>query len=240
MIVNISVLFLSTFGGAWLARLFVSGKEYALKVLLAFSGSFLLAITALHILPDIFLESGHNHSIGIFILMGILLQIVLEFFTQGIEHGHLHHHNGLAHHQMLSPAAVGGLYLHSFLESLPLGVQWLNESGGILFWGIVLHHLPVGIILYTMFKAIGMKRQKILLFLGLFALSSPAGALTGFFVPIFRDIYLYLLAIVAGIFMHISTTIIFETNHNHRFNLMKVISFILAVILAYQLVENFR
>jgi uncharacterized membrane-anchored protein len=33
-----------------------------------------------------------------------------------------------------------------------------------------------------------------------------------------------ILAVVVGMFLHISTTIIFETSENHKFNLMKLIA----------------
>lgn len=233
MIINLSILFFSTFSGAWLARWFSTRNLSGLKILLAFSGSFILAITVLHILPDIYEYGGHSHFIGLFILFGILLQIVLEFFTQGIEHGHHHHDHVLA----LSKGAVAGLYLHSILESLPLGVQWILEERNLLFWGVVFHHLPIGIILYMILKSKGLNRNKILLYLALFAMSSPAGALIGFYIPVFHDLFVYLLAIVAGIFMHISTTIIFESSHDHRFNLMKLVTIILSSGLAFAMVE---
>ncbi|MCX8148801.1 ZIP family metal transporter [Thermaurantimonas aggregans] len=234
MIVNLLTLFFSTFSGAWLARWFTSRNHPGLKILLAFSGSFILAITALHILPDIYDRSGHNHIVGLFIMLGILLQIVLEFFTQGIEHGHHHHHDNVL---SLSKGAVVGLYLHSILESLPLGVQWILDEGNLLFWGVVFHHLPIGIILYMILKSKGLKRNKILFYLALFAMSSPAGALAGYFIPAFQKIFVYLLAIVAGIFMHISTTIIFESSHDHRFNMMKLVTIVLASSLAFGMVE---
>jgi uncharacterized membrane protein YdcZ (DUF606 family) len=41
-----------------------------------------------------------------------------------------------------------------------------------------------------------------------------------------------LLAIVVGMFLHISTTIIFEASENHRFNLAKLASIFVGVTLA--------
>ena len=66
-------------------------KKNNLKLLLAFSGSFLLSITVMHLLPDVY--ESHNLSVGIFIMLGILFQIVLEFFSKGAEHGHVHGHD---------------------------------------------------------------------------------------------------------------------------------------------------
>ena len=65
-------------------------KKTNIKLLLAFSGAFLLSLTVLHLLPELFSE-GHNHlhdgeeiqasiPVGVFIMIGILFQILLEFF----------------------------------------------------------------------------------------------------------------------------------------------------------------
>ena len=42
-----------------------------LKLLLAFSGSFLLSLTVIHLLPEVY--ESHNHNVGIFIMIGICL-----------------------------------------------------------------------------------------------------------------------------------------------------------------------
>jgi small basic protein len=42
----------------------------------------------------------------------------------------------------------------------------------------------------------------------------------------------YLLAAVVGMFLHISTTIIFESSENHKFNFVKLLSIIFGVALA--------
>jgi hypothetical protein len=41
-----------------------------------------------------------------------------------------------------------------------------------------------------------------------------------------------ILAVVVGMFLHISTTIIFETTENHKFNLLKLMSILIGVALA--------
>ena len=43
----------------------------------------------------------------------------------------------------------------------------------------------------------------------------------------------YLNAIVIGVFLHISTTILFEASKNHKFNASKLGVIILGIILAY-------
>ena len=49
-----------------------------IKLLMAFSGAFLLSITVMHLLPDVY--ESKNTKIGLFIMLGILFQIALEFF----------------------------------------------------------------------------------------------------------------------------------------------------------------
>jgi zinc transporter ZupT len=64
-----------------------------LKLLLAFSGSFLLSLTVMHLLPEIY--KTLSPTIGLYIMIGILFQIVLDFFSKGAEHGHVHGHDKL-------------------------------------------------------------------------------------------------------------------------------------------------
>ena len=85
-----------------------------LKLLLAFSGSFLLSLTVMHLLPDVY-ESGNN-SVGIFIMLGILFQIILEFFSKGAEHGHVHGHDKMTQMPWL---LFISLCIHAFLEGFP-------------------------------------------------------------------------------------------------------------------------
>ena len=67
--------------GYLIAILLKPKAKQNLKLLLAFSGSFLLSLTVIHLLPDVY--ESDNKSIGIFIMCGILFQIILEFFLAG-------------------------------------------------------------------------------------------------------------------------------------------------------------
>ena len=66
----------------------------------------------------------------------------------------------------------------------------------------------------------------------LFAIMSPLGVYAG---NIFDALSFYhdeILAIVIGIFLHISTTILFESTNGHRFSLTKIITIIVGTLLA--------
>jgi hypothetical protein len=67
-----------------------------------------------------------------------------------------------------------------------------------------------------------------------FAAMTPIGVLFGFYISpsqIGLDVPI-ILAVVVGMFLHISTTIIFETSENHKFNFIKLISILLGCSLA--------
>lgn len=193
-----------------------------LKLLLAFSGSFLLSITVFHFLPEVY--HNNDESIGLFIMIGILLQIILEFFSKGAEHGHVH----LKKESTLFPWLLFiSLSIHSILEGIPI------EAHHNLIYGIIVHKLPIAIILSTYFLASELSKTKITFFLILFAIMTPLGVVLSSNFEIIQVYYYELSAIVIGIFLHISTTILFESNENHKFNLTKLLTIIVAVAIAY-------
>lgn len=193
-----------------------------LKLLLAFSGAFLLSITVFDFLPDVYHEQ--NKNVGLFIMVGILFQIVLEFFSKGAEHGHVHINKNTS---TFPWQLFISLNIHSVLEGVPIHA---HES---LIYGVIIHKLPVAIILSTFFFASKMPKNKSLLFLLLFALMTPFGVYLSRNFSFFETYFIEISAIVIGIFLHISTTILFESNEGHKFNITKLGTIILAVIMAY-------
>jgi zinc transporter ZupT len=192
-----------------------------LKLLLAFSGSFLLSLTVLQLLPEVY--ENPSKRIGIFIMAGILFQIILEFFSKGAEHGHVHGHDKINHIPWL---LFISLCVHALLEGFPVGHHH------DLAIGIAIHHLPIAIILTTFFLNAGLNKKALLLFMVTFALMTPAGTLLSDTFPILNDYYTEITAVVIGILFHISSTIIFESSEGHKFNVAKVSMIILGILLA--------
>ncbi|MCK5401402.1 MAG: ZIP family metal transporter [Flavobacteriaceae bacterium] len=201
---------------------FKPSKQKNLKLLLAFSGAFLLSITVFNFLPEVY--NNNSKSVGLFIMIGILLQIVLEFFSKGAEHGHVHLNKSTSIFPWL---LFISLSIHSVLEGLPI------DAHDNLIYGIIIHKLPVAIILSTFFLASQLSRVKILFFLTLFALMTPLGVLLSQETDIFKIYYSEISALVIGIFLHISTIILFESNEGHKFNLTKLTTIIVAIAIAY-------
>lgn len=219
-------------------------SEKILKLSLAFSAAYLLTLSLSHLLPQLF--SDGSKIGGWFILTGFFIQLFLEFFSTGIEHGHVHLHK--KNHQSALPTALFfGLFIHSFLEGIPVSsfVNSIHNDGILtmrnsLIIGIVLHNIPVTVALVTLLKSHEVSRIKFLLILILFALMAPLGSLFGNILEImnFGNIDLIIrfsLGVVIGIFLHISTTIMFENSENHRYNYQKLISIVMGVLMACML-----
>tara|TARA_B100000700_G_C14984146_1_gene827918 strand:- start:113 stop:808 length:696 start_codon:yes stop_codon:yes gene_type:complete len=223
---SILYLFLSVAIGAIIVEIFKPKKSKNIQILLTFSGAYLLAVSVLHLIPELF-QSNIKEGIGVFILTGFLIQILLEYFSKGIEHGHFHKEKVIPITVMIS------LCIHALFEGIPLGGNHFHEhTQEALLTGIVLHKAPVSIVLFSLFLQSGMKKMQAYFLLFLFALMAPIGV---FSAHLFTDLNQYsneIMAIVIGMFLHISTTIIFESTDRHRFSLQKIITIITGTIIA--------
>lgn len=189
---------------------------------LAFSGAFLLSMTIQELLPEVF--EMPTDRIGIFILCGILLQIILEYFSRGAEHGHVHLHSSNRDFPWL---LFISLSVHALLEGFPI-----SEKNNILV-GVMVHKIPVAVILAFFFIRAGYKQWIGLAFLILFGLMTPLGHWLGIEFEILNTYRTEITAVVIGIFLHVSTTIIYESSKDHKFNLAKLLTIILGFSLAY-------
>lgn len=193
----------------------------ALKLILSFSGAYLFAITILHLIPEIY--ESTPVSIGIYVLAGFLFQIFLEFFSEGIEHGHIHVHNHGHAHAAFPATMMIALSVHSFLEGMPLAGAWDHTKQSLLI-GITLHNIPIAIALMSMLMQSHISNTKAIGWLIVFALMTPLGTLTNILLGQAVSIEGFsekIMGVVIGIFLHISTTILFESGDEHRFNLVK-------------------
>ncbi|WP_372745518.1 ZIP family metal transporter [Lutibacter sp.] len=192
---------------------------------LAFSGAYLLSITILHLFPEIYITS-ENTNAGLFILLGLLLQLVLDFFSKGAEHGHIH----IQENTHFPWALFISICIHAFMEGIPLAHNHHHE---FLLWAIVIHKVPIAIILGTFFVKSGIPKVNAITFLLLFSIMSPLGSLAGENITFLTTYKTEITAIIIGIFLHISTIILFETSKDHKFNLLKFIAILVGMVVAY-------
>lgn len=233
MISDLIILFLVPIIGSILAYS-LSGIQRFHKWLLTFSGAYLISIVFLHVLPELY--TSEVKHIGLLILVGFFIQVLLDFLSRGIEHGHAH----LATGSSLSGVLIG-LYLHAFLEGIPLGfddLDHLNENHSF-FMGIILHKLPISIVLTSLLISQYKQKSKVFSQIFLFAIIAPLGYLYGNYfhssIPIQME---QLMAIVVGIFIHVGTTIIFESSDTHSINFGKLVAILAGFLLSVFLIAS--
>lgn len=198
-----------------------------LRLLLSFSGAFLLAVVFLHMLPELY--EGSGASIGAWVLGGFLLQVVLEFFSHGIEHGHMHVHGTGG--KTLPFLTLASLCIHSFAEGMPFADPEVAANTPFLA-GVLLHKMPMAVALATVLQRSGAGMGRSWLLLTVFALAAPLGMLTGAAIGGPEKHGLDgMLALAIGMLLHISTTIIFESAPEHRFNAQRFAAVIMGTLL---------
>ncbi|MEN8884162.1 MAG: ZIP family metal transporter [Flavobacteriaceae bacterium] len=193
------------------------------RLLLAFSGAYLLSVAILHLLPEVYIASSDTKMVGIYILAGIILQSVLESFSKGAEHGHIHiHTDGKTFPTLLFVS----LCIHAFSEGLPI-----HHAGENLLWAIVVHKIPIAVVLTTFLLHTNFSKTTIVIFLSVFGLMSPLGVLLSEEMVFFEKYIMEITALIIGVFLHISTIILFESSENHKFNLKKFLAILAGILL---------
>ncbi|WP_298759866.1 ZIP family metal transporter [uncultured Psychroserpens sp.] len=209
--------------GIIIVVIFKQQRNTYTKLLLSFSGAFLLALTLFDLLPEVY-EHLEAKQTGLFIMCGILLQIILEFFSRGAEHGHVHiHKNETAFPWLLFIS----LCIHSFLEGFPI------HQHNDMVYGVLVHKIPIAILLTMFLLQSSYSKLQIISFLTVFTAMTPLGTYISNATSINTEYLNMINAIVIGIFFHISTTILFESSEGHKFNLSKLVAIILGVGIAY-------
>lgn len=217
----------------------ISIQSSRLRLILAFSAAYLFAISIIHMLPEAFTQHQTKQT-GLFIVVGFCLQLIIDTFSTGIEHGHVHlHSNECKKH--LPYGIIIGLLLHSFLEGLP--VYSINPNNGYhvnhqLVYGLIIHNFPITIAFVSLLKEHHTSRSKSILLLVIFSIMSPLGYFSSYALQSFGfsnyEVYgRVAYALVIGIFLHISTAILFESSEHHKYNIAKVIVMTFGIITAY-------
>jgi zinc and cadmium transporter len=242
-----TILFISALAGGGIFLLTHKQSSKGLKLLLAFSAAYLLGLTLLHLFPELF-ESGIAHA-GWYVLAGFMLQVILDFFSHGIEHGHAHTHEHHHHHgtRFLFMVMVS-LWIHAFIEGMPFGgampshVHDHAHAGHMhshdhrdsLLIGISLHKVTETLVFTALLFSAGISRIKILFWVVMFALVAPAGAFAHYFIgenglANLATLTPKVTGVLIGIILHVSTIILFESEEGHKFNWIKFMAILLGI-----------
>ncbi len=216
----VGLLVLSVLLGVLLGKFFGNNEKVA-KILLIVSAGFLISICVVEVFPQVYKVEDEN--IGLWIVFGVLLQMFLENLTKGFEHGHFHYERC----NILPLGLILGMFIHAFIEGIPLAREYDECSSYLL--GILVHNLPISFVLGAFL--LREKKNKIVALVTIlfFAAASPLGMLLGEHMnPKWNS---YFLALSGGIFLHISSVIIFESNKNHKMDWEKILLVILGVFI---------
>ena len=217
-----------------------------------FGGAFLLAVCFVHLLPEALTlqgethvcsehhshEHSHSHSIlsvGVFVLIGFILQLLLELLSNGAEHGHIHdekHHNDSFVKALM---ILLGVSIHAFLEGFALVVN--GEVNYSLLIGVVLHNIPIAMLLVNAFMLANCSKIKSFLLLSVFAIMGVVGSISSMSFEFLHDYMGYVIGFVVGILLHVSISTLFDSKESHKYNFVRfivvIIAFALAVVLSH-------
>jgi zinc and cadmium transporter len=266
MIITGISLFLIAIVGGLIIDILGNKAVNHLSLILAFGGAYIIGLLFLHLVPEAF---GYNGKIaGLFVLIGFLVQILLEYISKGLEHGHAHNAGQCGHHHHTSVfpwVAFGSLCVHALLESMPLAEGAAHSTDHVLtmgprivehshlhiynakamssglFVGLALHKLPVAMVLMGLIsttKSSGFVKWGMISVFGLMPLLGMLiydGIIhSSIVIPGGNTAFIAAThGLVIGILLHISTTILFESEEGHTFNIKKLSATLLGLIVAY-------
>lgn len=261
LLTGLALFAIALFGG--LALEILGNKAIKnLNLILAFGGSYIMGLLFLHLVPEAYSYGASFNIAGVFVLVGFLVQILLEYISMGLEHGHVHldgYCKDHDHGKVLPWAAIISLCVHALLESMPLaeGADLANHVhtmgkvhvhvkptlaiGSPLFIGLALHKIPVALVLMGLMKSTGTNVITRWGMLALFGLMPLIGmwayeTIISSSIEIPGGAGAFMAAVhglVIGILLHVATTVLFETGEGHRFNMKKLGAVVVGLFVAY-------
>lgn len=172
----------------------------ALDTMVALSAGFMVSVALLDLAPESIIT--HGASAAVVILIGYLL----VHLTQHALVPHFHFGEEVHHvSKVTSFSALGGLLLHTFVDGVAIasGFGVSNALGVLVFLAILLHKLPEGLAISSLFLASGETRARALAASGALAVATMIGALLTQQVPLLGR---YGLPLAAGVTLYVGAS----------------------------------
>ena len=172
----------------------------ALDTMVALSAGFMVSVALLDLAPESIIT--HGASAAVVILIGYLL----VHLTQHALVPHFHFGEEVHHvSKVTSFSALGGLLLHTFVDGVAIasGFGVSNALGVLVFLAILLHKLPEGLAISSLFLASGETRARALAASGALAIATMIGALLTQQVPLLGR---YGLPLAAGVTLYVGAS----------------------------------
>lgn len=241
---NIAIAFILTFIAGistMLGSLLILLKDkrgVVLKYSLSFAAGVMLCVSIIDLIPEsleLLIKSSENKPFILtfsFIIIGMLLSSIIDKF---IPENHEKQNNKLFKVGIFSMIAI-------ILHNIPEGVATFLSSatniklGITLTIAIALHNIPEGIsISVPIFKATK-SRKKAFIYTFISGMSEPFGAILAylFLAPIINDTIMgLLLALIAGIMIHISEVKLLPTALKYKEKSKTICFFIIGILFMY-------
>lgn len=152
---------LATLFGGWLVVRYLQGRASTMRLISGIAAGYLLSAALVRIIPESLEQGGEGTAF--WVLGGFLLVHVME---HGIT---MHFHYGEETHMdggpMTGIMALVGLSLHSFMDGLALAaaVHTSSNLGLFMFMALLLHRIPEGATISSIFLVRGFGRRGALL-----------------------------------------------------------------------------
>src|SRR5437588_6321284 len=172
----------------------------ALENMVALSAGFMVSVALLDLMPDAIIT--HGASAAPVILIGYLL----VHLTQHTLAPHFHFGEEVHHvTKMVSFSALAGLILHTFVDGVAIasGFGVSQALGLLVFFAILLHKLPEGLAISSLFLASGESRRAAFGASVALAISTLLGALLTQTIPVLGQ---YGLPLAAGVSLYVGAS----------------------------------
>jgi ZIP family zinc transporter/zinc and cadmium transporter len=197
---------------------FVTGRRVwsprDLDMMIAFSGGFMISVAVVDMIPDA--VTAHGAGAGWLVLVGYLaVHLTQHTLVPHFHFGEETHHVTRA----VGVSALVGLMLHMFMDGVAIasGFAAGTTVGTLVVAAIILHKLPEGSTVSSLFIAAGFDRQKALGAGALLGLATVAGAIM---TEVFAPLSEYGLALSGGVTVYVAASnLVPEFQHKHEWRL---------------------
>ena len=222
---------LAAASGNVLGGYFVVRRDWSrqyLRYFLALGAGFMLATALVEMISESLRLAGDRALY--FVLIGYFL---VHFFEHTLAP---HFHFGEETHteemarQHASYTALLGLMIHTFFDGVAIAAGFLvsNWLGLVIFVAVLLHKLPEGFTVASLFLASGQSRQKALLAAGLLGLATLLGV---FLTSLLHSHLSYALPLAAGVSLYVAASDLVPEVNRERAPGMAVVVFLGVAIL---------
>lgn len=214
--------------------IFVSEKALSniVFVLISFAAGSLIGVSFLHLIP----EAVKHKEVSMFVFYYVVLGFICFFVLEKYFYWRHCHKNGSCEIHPVSYLNLIGDTIHNFIDGIVIGTSFFVDVkiGLISTIAVILHEIPqelgdIAVLIYG-----GFSKNRALFLNFLTALSCVLGSTVGFYLSHIKNLYLYILPLIAGGFIYISSCDLIpelSKEKDIRKSLISLIMFILGIIL---------